>query len=70
MEKSRNLIFQVIVGILFLIIGGLNINEDNDQNVADILNDVITVLVFLVTIVNVVINGFGIRYTDTSVGIK
>ena len=62
--------FQIIVGILFLIIGGLNINQDGDQRVADILNDVITVTVFLITLVNVVINGFGIRHTDTNVGIK
>merc|ERR1711983_469712 len=59
-----SIVLQVIVGILFLVIGGLNINDDPDQRTADILNDVITVLVFLITLVNVVINGFGIRTTD------
>ena len=58
------------MGILFLVIGGMNINDEPDQKVADILNDAITVLVFLITLVNVIINGFGIRYTDTNVGIK
>ena len=62
--------FQVIVGIMFLVLGGININEESDQKVADILNDVITVLIFLITLVNVVINGFGIRHTDQIVGIK
>ena len=52
------------MGILFLVIGGLNINEDTDQKYADILNDVITVLVFIITLINIVINGFGIRSTD------
>merc|ERR1719219_452869 len=52
-----SIVLQVIVGILFLVIGGLNINEDTDQKYADILNDVITVLVFLITLVNIVING-------------
>jgi len=28
------------------------------------VNDVITVVVFLITLVNVIINGFGIRTTD------
>merc|ERR1711953_788525 len=65
-----SIILQIIVGILFLIIGGMNINENADQRVADILNDIITVTVFLITLINVVINGFGIRHTDTSVGIK
>merc|ERR1712141_890425 len=59
-----SIVLQVIVGILFLVIGGLNINDDLDQRTADILNDVITVLVFLITLVNIVINGFGIRTTD------
>merc|ERR1711953_469655 len=65
-----SIILQIIVGILFLIIGGMNINENADQRVADILNDIITVTVFLITLINIVINGFGIRHTDTSVGIK
>merc|ERR1712062_539978 len=65
-----SIILQIIVGILFLVIGGMNINENADQRVADILNDIITVTVFLITLINIVINGFGIRHTDTSVGIK
>merc|ERR1711953_1150257 len=43
-----SIILQIIVGILFLIIGGMNINENADQRVADILNDIITVTVFLI----------------------
>ena len=54
----------MVVGILFLIIGGLNINENADQKTANILNDVIVIIVFIITLVNVVINGFGIRTTD------
>merc|ERR1719225_1270554 len=65
-----SIILQVVTALLFLIIGGMNINENADQRVADILNDIITVTVFLITLINVVINGFGIRHTDTSVGIK
>lgn len=60
--------FQVIVGILFLVVGGLNINDEPDQNTADIINNVIVVLIFLITLVNVIISGFGIRHTDTNVG--
>ena len=58
------------MGILFLVIGGLNINEDTDQKYADILNDVITVLVFIITLINIVINGFGIRSTDEIISSK
>ncbi len=58
---------QVVVGILFLVIGGLNINEEPKQRTADILNDVIVVVIFLITLVNVIISGFGIRHTDENV---
>ena len=53
-----------MVGILFLVIGGMDINKKPSQRPADILNNVIVVIIFLITVVNVIINGFGIRYTD------
>lgn len=55
---------QLIVGVLFVVIGGLNINRRKDQNVAMILNDVILVLIFLISIDNVVISGFGIEHSS------
>lgn len=55
---------QLIVGVLFVVIGGLNINRRKDQNVAQILNDVILVLVFLISIDNVIISGFGIEHSS------
>lgn len=55
---------QLIVGVLFVVIGGLNINRRKDQNVAHILNDVILVLVFLISIDNVIISGFGIEHSS------
>ena len=61
---------QAIVGILFLVIGGFNINEEPKEKVADILNDIITVLVFIITLINVIINGFGMSFVEPSSGIK
>ena len=57
----------MVVGILFLIIGGLNINKEPNQRTANILNDVIVIVIFLITLINVIISGFGIRHTDTNV---
>ena len=58
-------LFQVVAGILFLVIGGLNINEGSPkQKTADILNDVIVVIIFIITLINIVISGFGIRASD------
>merc|ERR1711997_1036520 len=59
-----SIVLQAIVGILFLVIGGFNINEEPKEKVADILNDIITVLVFIITLINVVINGFGMSFVE------
>ena len=60
-SKYFFLLFQVVAGILFLVIGGLSINDGSpNQKTADILNDVIVVVIFIITLINVVISGFGI----------
>ena len=41
------------------VIGRLNINDDSVQKTANMLDTVITFLVFLITLVNVGINGIG-----------
>ena len=58
---------QVIVGLLFLIISGMDINDLKTKTTADILNNVILFVVFVITLVNAVVSGFGIKHTDTSV---
>lgn len=52
--------FQIGVGALFLIIGGLNINEKPDHRPAFVLNDIILLMVFLISTINVIISGFGL----------
>uniref|UniRef100_A0A1B0CCH4 Uncharacterized protein n=1 Tax=Lutzomyia longipalpis TaxID=7200 RepID=A0A1B0CCH4_LUTLO len=54
----------LIVGILFIVIGSLNINRHKDQNAAVILNDVILILIFVISIDNVIISGFGIEHSS------
>lgn len=54
----------MIVGILFIVIGSLNINRTKDQNAAVILNDVILILIFVISIDNVIISGFGIEHSS------
>ncbi|XP_038121026.1 ninjurin-2 isoform X1 [Culex quinquefasciatus] len=61
---SISIILQLIVGILFVIIGSLNINRKTDQTAAVILNDVILVLIFLLSLINVIISGFGIEHSS------
>lgn len=52
------------VGLLYIIIGSLNINRQKDQNAAIILNDIILILVFIISLINVIISGFGIEHSS------
>ncbi|XP_041761739.1 ninjurin-2 isoform X1 [Anopheles merus] len=61
---SISIILQMLVGILFVVIGSLNINRKPDQTAAIVLNDVILVLIFVISLINVIISGFGIEYSS------
>uniref|UniRef100_A0A182T0B6 Ninjurin-2 n=1 Tax=Anopheles maculatus TaxID=74869 RepID=A0A182T0B6_9DIPT len=58
------LVAMMLVGILFVVIGSLNINRKPDQTAAIVLNDVILVLIFVISLINVIISGFGIEYSS------
>ncbi|XP_037924828.1 ninjurin-2 isoform X2 [Hermetia illucens] len=61
---SSSIVLQLIVGILFVVIGSLNINRKKDQTAAVYLNDIILVMVFLISLVNVIISGFGMEHSN------
>lgn len=54
----------MIVGIFFVIIGSLNINRKKDQTAAIILNDIILIMIFIISIDNILISGFGIEHSS------
>ncbi|XP_042884990.1 ninjurin-1-like isoform X1 [Penaeus japonicus] len=56
-----SLVLQVLVGVFFLIIGGMDINDPKQHTVADILNNVILLFVFLISVDNVVLSSFGLE---------
>jgi len=45
-----------------LVLGSLNMNKPKNQTMADILNNVITIKIFLISAINVVISSFGIEH--------
>lgn len=61
---NRNVLFQICVGMLFMIIGGLNINHPPDCPMAIILNDIIVIMVFLISLDNIIISGFGMDHSS------
>lgn len=54
----------MLVGVLFIVIGSLNINRRKEQAAAVILNDIILVMIFVISIVNVIISAFGIEHAS------
>lgn len=52
------------VGLLFVVLGSLDINKRKDQGMAIVLNDIILVLIFVISIINVVISGFGLEHSS------
>ncbi|XP_068242143.1 ninjurin-1-like isoform X1 [Palaemon carinicauda] len=56
-----SLVLQVLVGVLFLIIGGMNINDPQQHKAADILNNIIVMFLFVISVVNVILNSLGIE---------
>merc|ERR1712050_180841 len=61
-----SIVLQVLLGALLLIVGGLDINDEKHQKTADILNNTATVTVFIITFINVIISGFGVQHTNSS----
>lgn len=54
-----SILLQVVVGIIFIVLGRLNINFTQDRRKADMMNNASVILIFLVTVVNVLITAFG-----------
>ncbi|XP_072942946.1 ninjurin-2 isoform X5 [Epargyreus clarus] len=62
---SISMVLQLLVGLLFVIIGGLDLNDHADQPSALVLNDVIVIFIFVISITNIVISAFGIEYSNS-----
>lgn len=55
-----SLVLQVLVGVLFMIIGAMDINDPEQQTAANILNNIILIFVFVISTDNIIISSFGI----------
>lgn len=55
---------QMLVGLMYVVVGSLNINRCKEQRVAIILNDVILVMTLVISLINIIISGFGIEHSS------
>lgn len=52
------------MGILFIVVGGLDINRRRDQWAANIINDIILIGVFVISLTNVIVSSFGMEFSN------
>ncbi|KAK2715503.1 hypothetical protein QYM36_010195 [Artemia franciscana] len=62
---ATSIVLQVFIGLLFIVIGGLNIDNPKHHRAANICNDVSVLLVFVLLVVNVIISTFVIQHSDS-----
>jgi len=58
---SLSIILQIVAGVGQLLLVGININHLHRQHYANVINNAITILVFIITVINVIISAFGIE---------
>ncbi|RWS02888.1 Ninjurin-1-like protein, partial [Dinothrombium tinctorium] len=61
-----SIVLQIVVGIILIFLGRWNINYRGDQRRADMANNSVVIIIFLITVVNVMISSFGPTGHQTS----
>merc|ERR1711981_1087542 len=54
-----SIFLQLVAGVLFLVVATLNINDEKHHRNANILTNTATVVVFIITFLNIVMGAFG-----------
>jgi len=55
-----SILFQIVIGMLCIYLGYGNLAIENRQKRMNFINNIVTYLTFLVTVINVIIGGLGI----------
>ncbi|XP_050979283.1 ninjurin-1 [Labeo rohita] len=58
---SISLILQIIVGVLLIFIVKWNLNDTSKHYILNLLENIVTALVFIIVVVNIFITAFGIQ---------
>ncbi|XP_015208732.1 ninjurin-2 isoform X2 [Lepisosteus oculatus] len=56
-----SLFFQVVAGVLFIVMARKDLNNVSNQKTLDTVNNVATWLVFVTTVINIFITAFGVQ---------
>jgi uncharacterized BrkB/YihY/UPF0761 family membrane protein len=56
---SLSILLQIVVGMLLIFLGRWNVNFRSEHRKCDMANNLVVILIFLITVVNVMISSFG-----------
>ncbi|XP_067126798.1 ninjurin-1-like isoform X4 [Centruroides vittatus] len=59
-----SIVLQIAVGALIVVLGSTDLNQAKNHRKADVLNNVVTLFIFFISIVNILISAFGMQETD------
>jgi len=55
-----SIVLQIIAGITFLVLAGLDISKDEHHRKANLLNNSAVIVIFMITFLNVIVSGLGV----------
>lgn len=57
-----SILMQIAASCLVMLIGNTNINKKKEQKLANLLNDILTLIIFVITLTNIILNVFVIQH--------
>ncbi|XP_022650336.1 ninjurin-2-like isoform X3 [Varroa jacobsoni] len=57
---STSIILQILVGAFIVLVGTVNLNKEKNHFRANVLNNMVTIFIFMITVINIIISAFGL----------
>lgn len=61
---STSIILQILVGAFIVLVGTVNLNKEKNHFRANVLNNMVTIFIFMITVINIIISAFGMKGSD------
>ncbi|XP_022696050.1 ninjurin-2-like isoform X5 [Varroa jacobsoni] len=53
-------LLQILVGAFIVLVGTVNLNKEKNHFRANVLNNMVTIFIFMITVINIIISAFGL----------
>ncbi|XP_022696049.1 ninjurin-2-like isoform X4 [Varroa jacobsoni] len=59
-QCAASLSLQILVGAFIVLVGTVNLNKEKNHFRANVLNNMVTIFIFMITVINIIISAFGL----------